>query len=58
MFFNLIKNQQPHIDKVYLYIKDPFKLKYQLLINRREKVGSKPKNLKTYIDYSQTIDVG
>ena len=29
---NLIKNQQTDIDKTYLYVKDPFELKYQLLI--------------------------
>ena len=37
---NLIKSQQPDIDKIYLYVKDPFKSKYQLLINNeKEKVG-------------------
>ena len=41
VLFNLIKNQQPHIDKVYLYVKYPFKSKYQLLIKEREKVGIK-----------------
>ena len=39
MLLNLIKLQQPDIDKIYLYVKDPFKSKYQLLINGREKVG-------------------
>ena len=39
VLFNLIKDQQPDIDKVYLYVKDPFKSKYQLLIKEREKVG-------------------
>ena len=29
---NLIKHQPPDIDKVYLYIKDPFESKYHLLI--------------------------
>ena len=38
---NLIKNQRPDIDKIYLYAKDSFKSKYQLIINRREKVGIK-----------------
>ena len=36
---NLIKHQQPDTDKIYLYVKDPFKSKYQLLNNGREKVG-------------------
>ena len=37
---NLI-NHQPDIDKIYLYVKDPFEAKYQYLINKREKVGLK-----------------
>ena len=54
---NLIKHQQPDIDKIYSYVKDPFESKYQLLINRREKVGIENlKNPKAFIDYSQTID--
>ena len=35
---NLINNQ-PDIDKIYLYAKDPYETKYQCLINKREKVG-------------------
>ena len=35
---NLINNQ-PDIDKIYLYAKDPFEAKFQCLINKREKVG-------------------
>ena len=35
---NLINNQ-PDIDKKYLYAKDPYKGKYQYLINKLEKVG-------------------
>ena len=55
---NLIK-QQPDVDKIHLYIKDPFESKYQLLINWREKVriNRGKKNIKTVIDYCQTIDV-
>ena len=34
---NLINNQ-PDIDKIYLYAKDPFEAKYQYLMNKREKV--------------------
>ena len=33
---NLINNQ-PDIDKIYLYAKDPYQAKYQHLINKREK---------------------
>ena len=39
MLLNLTKHQQPDIDKIYLYFKNLFKSKYQLLINGREKVG-------------------
>ena len=35
---NLINNQ-PDIDKIYLYAKDPYETKYQYLINKREKGG-------------------
>ena len=35
---NLINNQ-PDIDKIYLYGKDSYEAKYQHLINKREKVG-------------------
>ena len=38
--FNLI-NQQPDIDKIYLYAKDPKETKYQFLINKREITGLK-----------------
>ena len=31
--FNLI-SQEPDIDELYLYAKDPYNKKYQLLINR------------------------
>ena len=30
-------NNQPDIDEIYLYSKDPHKAKYQYLINKREK---------------------
>ena len=53
----LIKHQRLAIDKIYLYVKDPFESKHQLLINEREKVGIKKlKNSKTFIDYLQKID--
>ena len=37
---NLINNQ-PDIDKIYLYAKDPFEARYQYLINKRENTGLK-----------------
>ena len=38
VLLNLIKHQGPDIYKVYLYIKDSFESKYQLLINGIETV--------------------
>ena len=35
LLFNL-RSHQPHIDEIYLYAKDPFEAKYQLLINKRK----------------------
>ena len=57
MLLNLIKHQQQDAaDKIYLYIKDPFESQYQVLINRKEKIGIEhEKNPKPFIDYLQTI---
>ena len=47
------KDQRIDIDKVYLHVKDLFESKYQLLINRREKLGIRhKKSPKAYIDNS------
>ena len=49
---NLINNQ-PDINKIYLYAKDPYESKYQFLINKRESTGLKHFNdLKAFIEYS------
>ena len=40
VLLNLIK-EQPDIDKIYLYAKDPSEPKYQFLINKRESTGLK-----------------
>ena len=49
VLLNLIKNKRPDIDETCLYVKDPFDSKYQLLNNRRGKVGMKKlKNLKAF----------
>ena len=37
MLYKLIKHRRPNIDKIYLYVKDPFELTYQLIINGRKK---------------------
>ena len=53
---NLINNQ-PDIDKIYLYVKDPYEAKYQYLINKREKVGLNHYNdPKAFIQYSNDIE--
>ena len=52
---NLIKNQ-PDIDKIYLYAKDPYEKKIQYLINKREEVGLDHfNNPKTFIEYSNDM---
>ena len=54
-FFNLI-NQQPDIDKIYLYAKDPYEAKYQFLNNKRESKGLKHFNdSKAFIEYSNNM---
>ena len=52
---NLIENQ-PDIDKIYLYAKDPYEAKYQYLINKREGVGINHFNdPKAFIEYSNDM---
>ena len=55
---NLINNQ-PNIDKIYLYSKDPYEAKYQYLINIREKAGlnhyDHPKAFKDYSNNMQDV---
>ena len=52
---NLINNQ-PDIDKIYLYANDPFEAKYHYLINKREKVGlSHYDDPKAFMEYSNDM---
>ena len=52
---NLIENQ-PDIDKIYLYAKDPYEAKYQYLINKRKGVGINHFNdPKAFIEYSNDM---
>ena len=45
-------HSQPDIDKIYLYVKDPYEDKYQYLINKRESVGINHLNdSKAFIEY-------
>ena len=54
--FNLI-NQESDIDKIYLYAKDPYEGKYQLLIKKRKDVGTKHFNdSKAFIEYSDDMN--
>ena len=53
---NLIYNA-PDIEKISLYAKDPYKAKYQLLINKRESTGSQYLNdSKPFIEHSNDMD--
>ena len=55
LLLNLIENQ-PGIDKIYLYAKDPYEAKYQYLINKREGVGIDHFNdPKAFIEYSNDM---
>ena len=52
---NLINNQ-PDIDQIYMYAKDPYETKYQYLINKREKVGLNHfDEHKAFIEYSNDM---
>ena len=49
-------NKQSDIDKIYLYVKDPYEAKYQYLINKCEKVGLDHfNNARTLIEYSNNM---
>ena len=52
LLLNLIENQ-PDIDKIYLYVKDPYESKYQYFINKREGVGIN--DPKSFVDYSNNM---
>ena len=53
--FNLI-NQQPDIDKSYLYAKDSYEAKYQYLVNKRETTDLKAiYDSKAFIEYSNDM---
>ena len=49
-------NNQPDIDKIYLYAQDPYEAKYQYLINKRETTGINHFNdPKAFIEYSNNM---
>ena len=52
---NLINNQ-PDIDKIYLYAKEPYEKQYQYLINKREQVGLNHfDDPKAFVEYSNNM---
>ena len=52
---NIINNQSD-IDKIYIYARDPYKAKYQYLINKYEKVGLDDFNdPKAFMEYSNDV---
>ena len=52
---NLLNNQ-PDIDIIYLYNKDPYEAKHQFLINKRESIGLKHfDDSKAFIEYSNDM---
>ena len=54
--FNLI-NEEPDIDKIYLYAKDPYEAKYRFLNDKGESTGLKYFNdSKVFIEYSNDMD--
>ena len=56
VLLNLIENE-PDIDKIYLYAKDPYDGKYQYLSKIHEKVGIDNHNdPRAYIEYSNDMD--
>ena len=49
-------NNQPDIDKIYPYAKDPYEAKYQYLIHKHEKVGLDHfKDPRAFIEYSNDM---
>ena len=53
---NLISHQ-PDIDKFCIYTRDPYEAKYQLLINKRKRIGLMHVNYSEYfIDYYSDMD--
>ena len=52
----ILTNNQPDIDKIYLYPKDSYEAKYQFLISKRESTGLKHFiDDKAFIEYSNDM---
>ena len=53
----ILIDHEEDINKIYLYAKDPYEAKYQLLINKRESADLKYLNdLKTFIEYPNDFE--
>ena len=53
----ILINNEPDLDKIYLYAKNPYEAKYQLIINKRENTSLKHFNdSKAFIEYSNDMD--
>ena len=51
-----LMNNQPDIEKIYLYAKNPYEAKYRFLINKTESIGLKHFNdRKAFIEYSNEM---
>ena len=51
-----LTNYEPDIDKIYLYVKDPYEAQYELLIKQRENARLKYFNdSKALIEYSDDM---
>ena len=54
--FNLLSHK-PDIDKIYLYVKDPYEAKYHLLINKQKSTGLKHFYVSNaFIEFSNDMD--
>ena len=52
-----LRNNEPDLNKFYLYAKNPYEGKYQFLMNTRESTGLKYLNdSKAFIEYSDDMD--
>ena len=52
-----LSNHEPDIDKKFLYVKNPYEAKYQLLINKTQDKGLKYLNdSKAFIDFSNEMN--
>ena len=54
---HILISRQPDVNKIYLYDKNPYQAKHQLIINKHESAGLKHcNNPKAFIEYSSDVD--